>query len=749
MKKNRNPYRYFDKYVLRSPLLSINFYKKLTEEKNIDIDKLKEIYSSPLIKESIFLASPSLQFKLEKWFKGELVEKKEVEKLTLTLLKYLSRMSSRCTPFGIFAGCGVGEFSKVTNMKIKSEFSHDRHTRLDMSYLVALAQDLVNKEYIRNQLLFFPNTSIYKVGDSIRYIEYKYVNGNREHNIKSVKPNDYIQIILNKAQNGLRPIDLANILLDNEITIDESLHFINLMIDKQLLTSELEPSISGDEFLNQIFTVLNKLEGVDEIIYTLKNVEQMMNHIDSNRGGEIETYIEIVKLLESLGTGFNMKYLFQTDMILGTNENNLDLDIAEKAKKALTFLNKMSLSHSDTPMNRFKQAFKERYENRKVSLSNVLDVEMGIGYIQKQDYENDCDLIDGLVLQKNNFDNYSYRNIEWNKVYTVLLKKLLASNKNKEYIIDLVDGDFSEFEECWEDLPDSMYSLIEIININGKETLSMSWAGGTSGAKLLSRFCYADKEIFDHVKSIINVENNINKNKILAEVLHLPQTRTGNVLMRPILRDYEIPYLTKSLKKPEHQLLIDDLMISIKKNQIIMESSKNNKEVIPRFTNAHNYKNNSLPIYHFLGDLQLQNNRLGVSFDWGPLSQEFDFLPRITYESIIISKATWNLTKIDIRNFLEILHNEEKLLKEIKKWRKERQIPKFVVLQEGDNELLINMNNYTCVKLLLSLTKNKKTFKLVEFLFLEDENGKSEKDYFANQVVISFFNEQKLNKTVV
>ncbi len=744
--KLKNPYTFFDQFCLRTPLLPLTFYRDLTKEKYISIEKFKEIWKNDTIKEAIFLASPELFSEIEKWLSGQIKDVKKVKRLESSLLKYLSRMSSRCTPFGLFAGCSMGAFSDKTNIELESYGDHNRQTRFDMNFLVAFSQKLAKEEKIKNQLLWYTNTSLYKVGDQYRYIEYKYNKHNRrEHSIEAVAYATYLEDIIEKARSGQRIENLAALLVDDDITLEEAIGFVDELIDNQILVSELEPSVTGEDFLEQVESCLTRLKSSDNVLQEIAHYKEFLDKIDQGLGNDSETYLQLSERLKELETPFELKYLFQTDLYTHVQSNHLDKRWGYKLKRALPFLNRISLKAKETNLTRFKDAFVKRYETQEIPLATALDTEVGIGYLQHQDASDSTSFLDDLYIPSR---SNSQREIQWNPVQEVLHQKLQDVHREGANILQLNDKDFESLDAHWNDLPDTMSSIAQIATVNGEEKMILSSVGGSSAANLLGRFSTGNEKILKHVQGIASLEQELNQNEILAEIVHLPESRTGNVIRRATIRDYEIPYLGKSNVTREKQITIDDLMMSVKRGRIVLRSKKLNKEIIPRLTNAHNYSANALPVYHFLCDLQHQNIRSGISFYWGELLEKHTFLPRVEYKDFILSRARWKIDKDD----LPFLNEETRRDVSIEKWRLDLRLPKLVQLIDGDNTLLINFENGNSVDMWLDTIKNRKTCVLEEFLFTQELQSneqmgivRQKENSYTNQFVISMYNEEKLN----
>src|SRR6185295_3913388 len=69
--------------------------------------RLAQLVARPEVREAIFVASPGLEASIDAWLAEPTSE--AGEKTERSLVRYVSRMAARPTPFGLFAGNTVGD----------------------------------------------------------------------------------------------------------------------------------------------------------------------------------------------------------------------------------------------------------------------------------------------------------------------------------------------------------------------------------------------------------------------------------------------------------------------------------------------------------------------------------------------------------------------------------------------------------------------------------------------------------------
>lgn len=719
----RFPFQFFDEYVVRTPLFSRKNFQENVNGSSISNEELKAICNNSIFQEAIYLASPYVYNELIRWLNSEKeFSPKEFQRLKTTILKYFSRTSTRCTPFGLFSEVGLGTFSNELKINYNYNLNKIRDTKLDMHFLVGLAQHFVQIPEIRNHLLFFPNNSIYQVGNKIRFVEYEYTKEKREYIISSAPLSKALQQVLNFSVQGKTMLQIAKCIIDDDITQEEAIEFIEELIDNQVLVSELEPIVSGSDFLEMMISVLNRIGARNENEF-LVSVQRKLKELDQNIGNSTSSYTEIEKLIQSFDVEYKSNHLFQTDLYC-KEIVSLPSFWKKELKQVISFLNKISLPQKETHLEKFKKTFYERFETQEVSLSYALDTEVGIGYRQDTAIKGLHPYLEDLELPlprvKSNI------NIELDPIQQILNEKLQEALTENQYEIELSDEDFKDFEENWNDLSDTISFMAEIVSERNQEKLFLNGGGGSSAANLLGRFCSEKSGVQDLTQKITQKEEELSHDFILAEIIHLPEARIGNIIRRPTLRQYEIPYLAQSVLAKENQIPVDDLYISLKNDRIVLRSKKLNKEVKPYLTNAHNYSADPLPVYHFLCDLYSQNIRSGLYFNWGDLKHIYNFLPRVEYKNIILSKAYWKITNKEINKFSLLISDKDLIFTELENWRKLKQIPQWIQWVKSDNKLTVNLENYDLVKMFIDSVKNEDSIVIEEFLYNENDDFKHE-----------------------
>ncbi|TYZ12648.1 hypothetical protein FY528_04965 [Hymenobacter lutimineralis] len=723
-------------FFLRSPVLPFEVIN------NLSVSSALKLYHDPFVKEALFVASPALYEVLERWRKGELTDTKELDKLEVTLAKYLLRMGYRSTPFGLFAGVSRGEVATTTNIEFVTRDAYRKHVRLDMDYLCALALSIARDPSVRAHLTYFPNTTLYQTGDSLRLVEYRVFNRHRSHHLINLDANEYLQKALHIAKNGATVATLVEQLADEEISPADAVDFVHELLDSQILISKLEPTVTGKDYLLSITDTIASAPGSEQLVRQLQTLRAALLTLSTLPSIEaVQGYKDLEQLLKPLGVSYELGQLFQVDLRKPTIACSLNQGVFEELQRALRFLLRINRPNQEKNLTRFSEAFQTRYEGQEVALPLVLDAEMGLGYPFQQGNSTDhTPLLAEVLLENSPSESATFR---WNAWSKFVLDAYLGVISRQEVVLRLDALDLSGFmepEDRAEVLPFSLYSMISVLASSpqavddGAYTILYHGLDGPSAANYLGRFCYLDEQLTSDVKACLAREASNYPEAVLAEVAHINQSRAGNVIIRPVLREYEIPILVQSGVDENHTLPLHDLLLSFRNGRLVLQSKKLGREVIPRMSSAHNHFFNTLPAYHFLCDLQWQGAPVHAKWDWGPVGKA-DFLPRVEYGKVILSRAQWTLTEGELKPIKNV--QPETALGLLQELRIKHRIPQWVSLRESDNELPLDLKNPLSVRVFQALIKTKDRITVQECLLNQQQTFvQGQNQSFNNEIVV-------------
>lgn len=730
--------------MLRRPRLPLDvlyaFHERAGNRPELFERELIRFFSQSSMLEALYVASPELYSSFTGLIEGRV--KTGVDKLLKTLYKYLVRMTSRSTPYGLFAGCALGELGAETRIAFDDSTPFRKHVRLDMNYVAELADGLLQKSAIRSQVKFFPNTSLYQVGDTYRYVESALNNKKRLYILASVDRNAYLDRIISLARQGATIRELADCIVSEEISREEAEQFVDAIVKAQILVSELGATVTGEEFF---FTIVDKLRGIRGATEDLHQLNKIAGLLQSEEQG-VDKYKEVESVLAEHFVTTGSKDLVQTDLFFQTRA----CTISDRAIGLLTkeFQNLACLGYRtpQTEMNQFKKRFLARYEQREMPLLEVLDCETGIGYGDAMAGRADnLPLLDEMQWPESpkttDADDSAFAALR-DRLY----QQSFSERGDRICITDSILNEFRKTVDDTAQTPDSFYLFGNIIAgaqediDSGNFKFAFKAMGGPSGLKLIGRFCHGSGQLSEWVKNAVSGEEQLAENVVFAEIAHLPEARVGNVLMRPHLRQFEIPYLSGSSMPRENQILPEDLMVSVSvSGEVILRSKRLNKRVFPRLTNAHNFSD-GLPVYRFLCELTYQHDYRYLGWEWGHLASNA-FLPRVEYKHWVLSRATWNIDKKIVGS---LVASENLTAREWRVVRDAFNIPRFVQLRQGDSELLIDGDSDFAVEVVSDSIRKYEKVTLTEFPEYEQSGflGKPGESY-VNEILLPLLHKKE------
>ncbi len=712
------PYYASRRFVLRTPLLSARRLGGWGGEREDGSpqsraelrESLRRLIEDPQVSEALFLASPSLWESLERW-RAEPGHPR-ARALEVALVKYVSRMALRATPFGLFSGVSVGDIERHGRLELGPRTSIRRRTRLDNDFLFALCDVLSRDPQLRARLRYRPSTSLYGVADRLRYAEARLNGTERSYHLVSVELTAYLEATLARARDGARLEELAAGLVadDSEIEPAEARAYLDELVDAQLLVSDLGVTITGPEPLEALIVLLR--EAAHPLAAPLVRARAEMRAIDeAGVAAAPRRYRSIARSLTEVvpeGARPELGRLFQVDLVKPAASLALPRAVVREVEQAVAALARCSEHRDDVGLRRFRESFASRYEDREVPLTEALDEESGVGFeVASGPGSEGSPLLAGLPFG----GSRKSASVELSASFGHLARRLADHAQPGQGPLVLDASDLAAMEASPQATLPEAFSVLARLEAadesaaqRGDFQVLVEGAAGPSGARLLGRFCHASADIEALVREHLAAEEALRPEAVFAELVHLSEGRIGNILCRPVLRSYELPYLGLSGAPRDRQLQLDDLMVSVRDSRVVLRSRSLGQEVVPRLSTAHNYRLRSLSMYRFLCALQGQQGG-GVGWNWGPLAQ-LPYLPRVRLGRAVLARARWLLGSEEIAAITEAVRKERRsrqaadfeaaqatLHERMQALRRQRALPRFVVLADGDNELPIDLDN--------------------------------------------------------
>lgn len=717
-------------FLLRSPSLPVRTVYKLDSLTTYDelSSAIKNLFKDRETYDSIFYASEELSERVGEWLRSE--TSSYDEKLLITLYKYLSRMSTRSTPFGMFAGISLGEISGNASSIVLSGNTVDK-IRIDHELVAQIVTFVLEDENFLNDTFFTLNNSLFEEDGHIRFVEHKLLEGRRSYLWVKVEKNPLIEIVLTLAGSKVTFGSLINELTMLGMGKENAKEYVKALIRNQILVSELEPTVTGDRFFEFLSVRLNRSKS--ELHAKIKEIIELLSRNVRPKATDRRFLRDIV----SRNNGGKVKHTFQLDRKLVTLRNHLNSSVVQTVQGELFELMPFFRVSQPKDLLNFKKSFLERYDRQELPLLEVMAADAGIGYGDQTARYRECNpLIEGLKV--------GHRNVSDRKTYP---HKILAHFFRKAYSI----GTAIDLEELLEDEPGlggsdwvvpppTFYCMGSFIAKDafsldkGNFKFELSVCSGPSALNLFGRFGHLEQELASKLKECAEFEASCFPDAVLAEIVHVPEDRMANIIQRPQMHAYEIPFLGKPSVEDAFQIPIVDLLVSVRNDKVVLRSKRLGKRVLPRLSCAHNYKRGN-SIYRFLADLQHQDFPFSLKWEWDELNSS-PFLPRVVYKHLILSRARWY-----IKNPPSI--SEKGRMDWIAYIRRESALPQRVLLAEGDNELHIDLDTLWGKAILLDKLKKGN---VVLYESLHDlQHGvvvTIGSDVFNNEVIIPFMNKK-------
>jgi thiopeptide-type bacteriocin biosynthesis protein len=670
-----------DFFVVRAPLLSLDAYRALSG--SAEIDPLRTLASDDRVRRALAVASLTL---LDAQARSD-HDAARVRKTESKLLLYLIRMSTRPTPFGLFAGVGLGEWAERTDLQLDTKMFRQR-TRPDMEWLMRLVMQAEAIPEVRRELQVVANPAALIHAGRV-FLSERIAGGELlTPPTVSIRATGVVRRALAEAREPLPYNQLASSLLANTpgATVEKIETLLAQLWEQTLLLTDLRPPLTVESPGHYVVERLTGISAAAEIRARIESTLLAAAAWDASpvRNGA-EGYRDMVR--EAGKAAPLDRSPFQVDAGLELSGRKIARAVGEEVARMAEHLLRMSPSpRGPAHLSTYRRQFEQRYGmHREVPLLELLDPNVGIGL--PATYGTQFRGMGGA-----SFTPSSRRN-------QALTDLALAALRDRTLAVELDDPMLKRLE-TWDSSATAPYSLDLFVSIAAASSQAIDAGefrvilgpnvGAMAAGRTLGRFTDLVDGAHSALQRVANAEERHAPQKLWAELVYQPrQFRLANVSIRPNFRSYEIAVGVAPGAGTARTLPLAELVIGVRNGRFYVRWPAACRDVV--ITAGHMLNSVRAPsVCRFLAEASRDGCCQLTGFNWGPV-WNFPFLPRVQVGRSVLALAQWRLPASAAH---ELSANQpDSFLEALARWRARWAVPRYVYLTSGDNRLLLDLSS--------------------------------------------------------
>jgi thiopeptide-type bacteriocin biosynthesis protein len=640
----------------RTPLFPFDslaeFAKSVSSARLGDLSGVAKLIDSARIASALHSSNPAFACRLE----AEISSGRLGEKNANSLLRYLSRMSSRCTPLGLFAGVFPAQLKSgaATRIELDSADTWTVFPRLSYERVYALIRSAFRDQVARDgDVPVHANPNMERRGNRLKVTTCQPLQEKFKPAVYDVVVDPPLQMVLSACETTQTIDNLCTLLAANfdGISSDDAKAYLLDLLDCAVLSDHYFPSldpripisasvlshcgnspylmrISGA--MSEICTPLSlidcspaRLRCLASLAFPASSMSTIDNSPDNTNGGS-----DLLAL--------------QLDLLARPKTNVLGTELVAHIDDVVRMLAD-TVEQTHDSLKALKEEYRRKFGEESVPLLRAVSADDGLSINRR--VGNRPAYLATLPLRRERDKKPS----KWSTIDTMMMEKLSAAEKsgNGEIVIEPAEIRGCAIAPNKVRASFSGWTLGTLFERSGQTAeskpahLFLLHGIGPSGAgSIAARFAHMDPGIHAAFVDSCGIESETDA--IVADVLYLVDSRMGNVSCRPPAYRYQIPIFGFATDPGCATIALSDLYLSLdRQDRFVLRSARHGKEVIPRIASAHNYRHpDCTPVYQFLGMLQEQDARaLRTDLLW--FARKNHCVPSVRVASVLLSPRSW------------------------------------------------------------------------------------------------------------